>query len=98
MNLVADSAPHGPAGALRVPIEPDVGRFAHEIRIRYEAPDAPVVTVVPVVADHQVFAGRHHFGDHLRLIEGHRTRRGRTATDVTACITAPTSRQRVRSD
>src|SRR5262249_38802232 len=59
-NGRADPAPHGSAGAVQVPIEPDARGAADQVLLGHEAPTATVVTVAAVVAHHEVHARRHH--------------------------------------
>src|SRR6266851_4858527 len=54
----AESAPHRATGAFEVPIEPDSRRFADQVVLGHEAPDPTILTVVPVVAHHEVASGR----------------------------------------
>src|ERR1700726_4562461 len=53
------AAPDGTAGAAQIPIEPDPGRPADQVRLGHVAPAAPVVAVVTVVAHHQILPRRH---------------------------------------
>src|ERR1700730_9418898 len=58
-NGGADAAPDGTPGAAHIPIEPDPGRPADQVRLGHVAPAAPVVAVVTVVAHHQILPRRH---------------------------------------
>src|ERR1700688_1530457 len=58
LDAAADPTPDRPAGAMQVPIEPDSGRFADQMILRNETPVAAIVTVIAIVADHQVLARR----------------------------------------
>src|ERR1700691_1963480 len=59
LDAVPDAAPDRAAGAVQVPIEPDSGRFADQMILRHEAPVAPIVTIIAIIADHKVLARRH---------------------------------------
>src|SRR5690349_16593642 len=77
----ADAAPKGASRAMRVPIEPDPGRFADQVLLGHEAPGAPVVAVVAVVAHHQILPRGHL----ARPCRGSQESRGiLVAADVTA--------------
>src|SRR5690242_14823467 len=45
-----------------VPVEPDEEGLAPDVVVRDESPVAAVVAVVPVVAHHEIMAGRHLAG------------------------------------
>src|ERR1700733_15994927 len=58
-NASAYSAPDWSALAVPIPIEPDPGRFADQIRLGHVSPVTAILAVVAIVPDHQV-AGRRH--------------------------------------
>src|SRR5882762_1411751 len=58
-NGGTDAAPDGTAGAAQIPIEPDPGRPADQVLLGHITPAAPVITVVTVVAHHQIMPRRH---------------------------------------
>src|ERR1700684_3011586 len=68
LDTPANTIPFWSTRAMQVPIEPDSGRFADQMILRHETPITPVITVVAIVADHQVIAGRHHDIAHIAVV------------------------------
>src|SRR3954470_20124083 len=86
----ADAAPGRSPGSFQVPIEPDSCRLADQVVLGHEAPDTPVLTVVPVVAHHEITSGRNRRFEQrpLQTCQGIGVGAVLTATVVTARLAA----------
>src|ERR1700743_1272990 len=86
----ADPAPRRSAGALRIPVEPDTGRLADQVRLGHEAPDPAILAVVAIVAHHEIVSGRHRATPHRPITQQARDPRLSVAAVVTADLLAVT--------